>query len=77
MIDKAGGSAGDCPTVIGSDAAFKGEMGAQLHILSAKDGAKVAEYELDAVPVFDGISAANGKLFLALRDGTVACYGGT
>ncbi len=57
-------------------AAYEGEMGAKLQILSAKDGAKIAEYPLDAVPVFDGISAANGKLFLALRDGTVACYGG-
>ena len=26
MIDKAGGSTGDCPTVIGSDAVFKGEL---------------------------------------------------
>jgi hypothetical protein len=35
----------------------------------------VAEYRLDALPVFDGAAAAYGRLFMALQDGRVVCFG--
>ena len=42
--------------------------------MSADTGEKLAEYKLDSFPVFDGMSLADGKLFMSLKDGTVACY---
>ena len=40
---------------------------------SAADGSKIARWELAATPVFDGMAAANGKLYIALRNGEVVC----
>ena len=37
---------------------------------------QLAEYRLDAPPVFDGLAAAGGQLYLATMDGKVACFGG-
>ncbi|MCD6304569.1 MAG: PQQ-binding-like beta-propeller repeat protein, partial [Planctomycetes bacterium] len=42
---------------------------ALLRAVSPADGSTLAEYELDADPVFDGLAAAYGRLFLALKDG--------
>jgi hypothetical protein len=38
------------------------------------DGRRIAEAKLPAMPVFDGMSAANGHLFVALKDGTAMCF---
>lgn len=56
-------------------AAFKGEKGVWLRVVSASNGEKLCEYELDAMPVFDGMSAASGRIFLSLKNGTVDCWG--
>jgi outer membrane protein assembly factor BamB len=56
------------------EAAWRGEMGALLWAVSPADGKKLAEYKLDALPVWDGLAVANGKLFISLKDGTVACW---
>jgi len=56
-------------------AGFMGEKGVFLRVVSATDGKKLAECTLDAMPVFDGMSAANGRIFLALRNGTIECRG--
>lgn len=56
-------------------AAFKGERGVLLQVLSASDGKKLAEQKLDSMPVFDGMSAAYGKIFISLKDGSVQCWG--
>ena len=49
--------------------------GALLWVVSAKDGRKLAEYRLDTVPVFDGMIAAGGRLYISTRDGRVICLG--
>ncbi len=54
-------------------AAFDGRRGARLVAFSARDGEKLAEKGLEAPPVFDGLIAAWGRLFLSLEDGTVLC----
>jgi hypothetical protein len=41
----------------------------------AEDGRDLSRWKLDAQPVFDGLIAANGKLYLALTDGSVLCMG--
>jgi hypothetical protein len=47
-----------------------------LMVLSTADGGVLNEYPLDAEPVFDGMAAAYGKLFLSLKDSSIICFGG-
>jgi len=58
-------------------AAFNGKEGALLQVLSAVDGKgkRLSEQNLTSMPVFDGMSAANGRLYVSLKDGTVECWG--
>ena len=39
------------------------------------DGTKLSELKLDAPPVFDGMAAAGGKLYLSCLDGKLRCFG--
>jgi hypothetical protein len=57
-------------------AALEGKRGALLWVFSAADGRKLAAWQLDSMPVFDGMAAANGKLFFASTDGKVVCLAG-
>ena len=52
---------------------FTGKDGSVLWAVSAKDGAKRAETRLNIAPVFDGLIAAGGELYMATVDGKVAC----
>ena len=54
-------------------ASFEGRRGARLAALSPKSGATLAEHSLDAPPVFDGLIASAGRLYLSLEDGSVVC----
>ncbi|MBN2316710.1 MAG: PQQ-binding-like beta-propeller repeat protein [Sedimentisphaerales bacterium] len=54
---------------------FDGRKGAMLRAHSTTDGAMLTEHKLDAPPVFDGLIAANGQLYLSLENGTVLCMG--
>ena len=56
--------------------AWQGKQGGLLRAVSLENGKKLSECKLDSVPVFDGMSAANGKLFMSTLDGTVVCIGG-
>ena len=56
-------------------AAFEGRKGALLWSVAVADGRKLAEIKLDAEPVFDGLIAAGGRLFMTTRDGRVLCLG--
>jgi len=56
-------------------AAFEGRRGALLVAVSPTDGRKLAAYELGAVPRFDGMIAAGGRLYLSTIDGKVLCLG--
>ncbi len=42
---------------------------------AATDGVRRGEVALPAPPVFDGMAAARGRLFVSLKDGTVQCFG--
>jgi len=52
---------------------WKGKKGSVLWAVSATDGRKIAEYELDSLPVFDGMIAANGRLYLSMKNGRILC----
>lgn len=54
-------------------AALEGGKGGLLECRSATSGEKIAAIELDTMPVFDGLIAANGRLFLSNIDGEVVC----
>ena len=55
--------------------ALEGRRGALLVAVAASDGAKRAAYRLETAPVFDGLAAARGRLYVACADGKVLCLG--
>ena len=57
-------------------AALEGRRGAVLVAVSPKEGKKLAELKLDTEPVFDGMIAAQGRLFVSLQDGSIVCLAG-
>jgi outer membrane protein assembly factor BamB len=56
-------------------AAFEGEKGGVLQLVSTTDGATLAERRLAAPPVWDGIAVAAGRLYISLANGAVVCLG--
>jgi outer membrane protein assembly factor BamB len=57
------------------EAAFLGKEGAVLWAVSADDGEKVAECQLASPPIFDGMIAADGRLYLSTIAGEIVCLG--
>jgi hypothetical protein len=55
--------------------AYDGKLGGTLRAISTQDGSKLAELKLDSPPVFDGMIAAQGRLFISTMDGQVRCLG--
>lgn len=65
------------PDVVPEDdplAAFEGRRGGVLRAVSAEDGAVMSEQQLDAPPVFDGVIAAAGRLFVTTEDHRLVCF---
>ena len=56
-------------------AAIEGRRGAVLQVFSAADGALLKSQPLAMPPMFDGLSAAGGRLYLATTDGKLVCLG--
>ncbi len=69
----AAGAKGDWVT---SQDAYEGKLGSTIRVISTRDGSTIGEYELAALPVFDGMSAAGGKIYLAMEDGSIQCVSG-
>ncbi len=66
------------PDVVDPDdpwAAMDGKKGAVLWAVSTADGEKLAEVALESPPVFDGMAAANGRLYVATTAGDLVCWG--
>jgi hypothetical protein len=47
-----------------------------LYLYSAGSGKEIAKYKLPAMPVFDGMASAKGKVYLALKDGSIISFAG-
>ncbi len=62
--------AGDKVVVAGRDT-----EGGFTRTLSARNGAVLDEQSLEASPVWDGVAAAGGKLYLSLENGVIVCLG--
>jgi hypothetical protein len=56
--------------------ALEGRHGGLLWIVSKADGRPAARYRLESPPVFDGMAAAEGRLFVSTLDGSVVALGG-
>jgi len=56
-------------------AVYEGKKGGVLCVVSAGDGKNVFEYKLDSPPVWDGIAAAHGRIYVSSTDGSVSCLG--
>ena len=57
------------------EAVWLGQSGGLLCAVSAADGKETARMTLESPPVFDGMIAAYGKIFLASMNGKVVCVG--
>lgn len=55
-------------------AALEGRKGGLLWAVSAKDGSKLAEYDLDFPPAFDGMIAARGSIYISDIKGSLSCW---
>lgn len=54
-------------------AAFEGRAGAELLAIDPNTGETLHHYDLPSPPVFDGLIAAYGRLYLATHDGKLTC----
>ena len=54
--------------------AWRGKHGGLLWAVSAENGEKLSEYKIDSIPVSDGMSVAERKVFISLIDGSVVCF---
>lgn len=57
------------------DKLLLGAEGAVLRVASIEDGQTVADHRLDSLPVWDGMAAAHGRLYLSTEDGSIICLG--
>ena len=53
--------------------AWEGRKGGILAAFAAADGRKLAECKLPAPPVWDGMAAANGRLYISTSGGDIIC----
>ncbi len=69
-------AAGVPNTVIEKDpwAAYEGRHGGHLYAVARDDGAVIAKRKLDQAPVYDGLSAARGQIYLATQQGNLLCF---
>jgi outer membrane protein assembly factor BamB len=56
------------------DLLYSGEKGARLVAVDAGSGKKLGELRLPAIPVWDGMAAAGGRLYVATADGSLTCF---
>ncbi len=64
------------PTEIPTDdphAAYDGRLGGSLWVCSENDGSQIAEYPLSAPVNWDGMAAADHRLYLSIADGRLTC----
>jgi len=75
-VVKSGGDPKLQAALVAQGEAYDGRKGAILAAISAADGKGLASYRLASMPIFDGMAAAGGRLYLSTADGKVLCLGG-
>jgi len=74
VLEEGGKPEGKEEQILRQEAALLGEAGAVMRAVRAENGEMLYEYELHSPPVFDGMAAANGKLYVADMNGYVSCW---
>ena len=74
MLPEAKAGRGVAAMVLAGDTIFTVGVEGGLLALSAKDGGVLASHDAPA-PIWDGMAAAYGRLFLATAEGDVVCMG--
>ncbi len=54
--------------------AFEGRKGGVLNTFDKTNGQLLWEYTLPSPPVFNGIAIANHRLYIAMQNGSIACF---
>ncbi len=65
------------PDVVPADdpwAAIEGRKGGVMWVVATDTGKKLAEYKLDAPPVWNGLATAGKRLYMTCKDGKVLCF---
>jgi len=70
------GSPQNIPKLAEQTASLEGTKGATLLAFSATEGKELARINLDSPPIFDGMAAANGGIYISTVDGKVVCMTG-
>ena len=65
----------DLPSEQDAYEAMTGNRGALFRVISTADGSTLSEFALEEVPVFDGLIAAAGRLYMSTIHGTLICLG--
>jgi outer membrane protein assembly factor BamB len=54
-------------------AGFEGRAGGELHILDTETGKSLSQTDLDSPPVWNGMAAAVGRLYVSTHNGKLVC----
>jgi len=54
---------------------LEGKKGGRFCVFSTTDGSYISDIDIDALPVWDGMSTAYGRIYMATTDGRVICLG--
>jgi hypothetical protein len=57
------------------EASLEGKRGALVKIINKSSGQVARDFTLDSAPVWDGVSVAQGRIFIVTADGKIRCYG--
>ena len=57
-------------------ATYEGTKGGLVSVMSASNGEKVGQCNIETPPVWDGMAAANGRLYISLENGTLLALKG-
>ncbi|MCA9224594.1 MAG: PQQ-binding-like beta-propeller repeat protein, partial [Planctomycetales bacterium] len=55
-------------------AALEGQQGSLLWAVRPETGERLATIQLPALPTWDGMAAARGRLYLSTQDGKITCW---
>jgi len=67
--------AGDRIYVAGRSASYDPGASSELWVISIADGKRLQTIRLPGTPVYDGLSTAGSRLYLASEDGRLTCFG--
>jgi hypothetical protein len=75
--DRVGPGGAEAPYTRGKPPLWTARVPIRVHgMVLAADGKKVSACDLASPPVFDGMAAADGRLYLSLMDGSAMCLAG-